>query len=155
MHPLKSAIFHSLQMAEEDVVRWTQDLSLRQLWLSPGGAAPIGFHIRHIARSLDRMLTYAEGHALSDLQLNLLRLELEPGASLEDLLAEFRAALAETRRRVETIDTGDLSARREVGRARLPTTLLGLLLHLCEHTQRHTGQVVSLARVTRAWPESC
>jgi len=39
---------------------------------------------------------------------------------------------------------------REVGRKRLPTTVLGLLVHVAEHTQRHTGQIIATAKVVRS-----
>lgn len=42
---------------------------------------------------------------------------------------------------------------RGVGRAGLPTTVVGLLIHAAEHTQRHVGQAVTTAKVLRAVQE--
>jgi hypothetical protein len=40
---------------------------------------------------------------------------------------------------------------REVGRARLPSNVIGLLLHAAEHTQRHLGQLATTARIVKGW----
>ena len=42
-----------------------------------------------------------------------------------------------------------LEAVREVGRARLPSTVLGLLVHAAEHTSRHVGQLITTLKVVR------
>jgi uncharacterized damage-inducible protein DinB len=39
---------------------------------------------------------------------------------------------------------------RFVGRAKLPSTVLGLLVHAAEHTMRHTGQLLVTVQVLRA-----
>jgi uncharacterized damage-inducible protein DinB len=36
-----------------------------------------------------------------------------------------------------------------VGRARLPTNVLGLLFHTAEHAARHAGQVVTTMKLVR------
>ncbi|MEP6714465.1 MAG: DinB family protein, partial [Terriglobia bacterium] len=36
---------------------------------------------------------------------------------------------------------------RRVGRQQLPTTVIGLLVHIAEHTQRHVGQAISAAKL--------
>jgi hypothetical protein len=36
-----------------------------------------------------------------------------------------------------------------VGRARLPSTVFGLLFHVAEHTQRHAGQAITTAKIVR------
>lgn len=38
---------------------------------------------------------------------------------------------------------------RAIGREHLPTNALGLLFHIAEHTQRHTGQIITTARIVR------
>jgi hypothetical protein len=110
----------------------------------PYGLAPIGFHLRHMARSLDRLLTYAEGQQLSDEQLAALARELAPAPGA---MAEFRAGIERAVERVKAIAPETFEDAREVGRQRLPTTVGGLLVHCAEHTQRHAGQAVTTAKV--------
>lgn len=141
---------HALLHAREDLERAASPLSPEQLWARPGGAASVGFHLRHVAGSIDRLLTYAGGAMLSDEQLGALRREEEPGeppARAAELVAGAQAAIDEALARIAATPSGSLLEAREVGRARLPSTVLGLLFHIAEHTQRHTGQVVTLARV--------
>jgi hypothetical protein len=42
-----------------------------------------------------------------------------------------------------------LGAAREVGRAKLPSTVLGLLFHAAEHTSRHVGQLITTLKIVR------
>jgi hypothetical protein len=88
------AVLHALQLAEEDLRQWCGNLSDVQLNARPAGVAPVAFHIRHLARSLDRLLTYAEGVSLREEQLANLQTELDPGATRDDLFHELNAALA-------------------------------------------------------------
>lgn len=151
--PLLMPAAHALMQVVEDVERAASDLSGEELWERPGGAASVGFHLRHLAGSTDRLLTYARGGSLGGEQMRFLRTEEEPGDAPEDartLVEGVRgaadAAMAEYRR---GLAVDELLAPREVGRARLPTTLLGLLFHIAEHAQRHAGQVVTTAKVVR------
>jgi len=113
----------------------------------PFGIAPVAFHLRHIARSLDRLLTYAEGRALTGDQIDALATEMEGGVFSEVVLAEVRAGLGEARQRVLMISQVGYESPRGVGRAKLPSTVGGLLVHCAEHTQRHIGQAVTTAKV--------
>lgn len=143
------AVLHALQLAEEDLLRWFGGLSDAEL-NAPIEAAPLAFHIRHIARSLDRLLTYVEGRSLSEEQMARLRTELNPGANHAELFAELRAALADAALRVRSLAQSNLEQSRSVGQKRLPTTVGGLLVHVAEHTQRHVGQAVTTAKMVRA-----
>jgi hypothetical protein len=147
--PFIVPLLHSFQMAREDLARHTEGLTAEQLWLRPAGAAPVGFHIRHIAGSAERLMTYLHGEALSESQLSELRTEMEPGASREELLQDLdrRFSAAETIARAIPLES--LSERRTVGRLALPTTVIGLLVHIAEHTQRHVGQAITTARIVR------
>lgn len=107
--------------------------------------APLGFHLRHIAGSVDRLTTYLEGGALDDARLAFLQREMEPGAGLAELLADIDRALTHAERVMRAIDPATFAELRFVGRMRLPTTVLGLLTHIAEHTQRHLGQAISAA----------
>ncbi len=50
---------------------------------------------------------------------------------------------------VRSIDPATLPEARWVGRKRLPTTVMGLLIHVAEHTQRHVGEAIITARLAR------
>ena len=54
------AVLHALELAHEDLNRWCGGLTDEQLNAQHFGLAPVAFHIRHIAGSIDRLLTYAE-----------------------------------------------------------------------------------------------
>jgi hypothetical protein len=114
------------------------------------GIAPVAFHLRHIARSLDRLLTYAEGRALDDVQITALRSEAEDGATRDEIFAELNASLGRAALRVRAIDPNFLPEPRTVGMKALPTTVAGLLVHIADHTQRHVGQAVTTAKFVRA-----
>ena len=86
-------VLHALMLAKEDMWKWCFPLSDEQLNERPGGIAPVAFHLRHIGRSLDRLLTYAEGGALDETQLALLKSELAPEAQHDALFAELKLAL--------------------------------------------------------------
>jgi hypothetical protein len=138
---------HALKLAGEDGERWCGGLSDGEVNARPFGVAPVAFHMRHVARSLDRLLTYAEGRGLDEGQMAALRSEMEGGAVAAEVLAEFRVGLERAAERVMGFGVEMLEEVRGVGRARLPTTVGGLLVHCAEHTQRHAGQMVTTAKV--------
>jgi uncharacterized damage-inducible protein DinB len=144
------AVVHALELAREDVERACGPLSEEALYARPGGIAPIAFHLRHMVRSLDRLLTYAEGGQLSAAQLDALRAEMDPGTPKSELLAEFHAGLDDAVRRVHAFAGSDLEQARGVGRKALPTSVGGLLVHCADHTQRHVGQTVTTAKLVAA-----
>lgn len=144
------AVLHALQLAEEDLSKWCGGLSARQWNAQPGGAASVAFHLRHIARSLDRLLTYSEGHQLNDHQLSALKAEGDGDAKPEEILAELDAAFRGAERRIVAMVGTDLEDPREVGRRKSPTTLGGLLVHVADHTQRHVGQAITTAKIARS-----
>ena len=143
------AVLHALQLADEDLRKWCGSLSDSEVNARPAGLAPVAFHIRHVARSLDRLLTYAEGQALTDEQMARLGTELVHDATTEDLLAELTAALAKAALRIRALANTNLEEARTVGRNQLPTTVGGLLVHVADHTQRHVGQAVTTAKTLR------
>ena len=142
-------VLHALELAQEDAEHWCAGLSDHEVDARPFGVAPVAFHLRHISRSLDRLLTYAESRQLTPAQLQSLRGELEPGARTADVLAELGHALEDAKRRITVLASGNLDEPREVGRGRLPSTLGGLLVHCAEHTQRHIGQAITTSQVVR------
>lgn len=146
--PLQPAA-HALIAAGEDIERAVEGLTPDRLWTRPGGAASVGWHLLHLAGSTDRLCTYARGEALTDAQRAALALERDlpqPPPALADLLAGWRDAAAAALRQLAATDPGTFADPREVGRARKPSTVLGLLMHAAEHAQRHAGQVVATAK---------
>lgn len=142
---------HALLQTFEDVQRVLGELSTEQIWTSPGGAATVGFHVVHLIGSTDRLLTYARGETLSDAQRARLAAEKQParidsGSLVEDLRTTIDKALQQFR----NTPASSLQDARTVGRAALPTTVLGLLFHTAEHAQRHAGQLVTTAKIVRA-----
>jgi uncharacterized damage-inducible protein DinB len=144
------AVLHALELADEDVTRWCGDLTAEELNERTAGVASVGFHLRHIVRSVDRLLTYAEGRALSEKQMAELKSEMGACTSTEEELAELRRVLEKAAGRVRALVGEDLDKERVVGRELLATSLGGLLVHVAEHTQRHVGQAITTAKVVRA-----
>lgn len=142
---VRRQVLHALELAGEDASKWCHGLTDVEVNARPFGVAPVAFHLRHMARSLDRLLTYAEGGQLSEEQMAALRSELEPGATVAVVLKEFRVGLESAAERVMRL--GDFEVARGVGRALLPSTVGGLMVHCAEHTQRHVGQMVTTAQV--------
>jgi uncharacterized damage-inducible protein DinB len=144
------AVLHAFELAEEDITRWCGELGVEEWNARPGGVACVAFHVRHIAGSVDRLLTYAEGRTLSEKQMSELKTEKGACTSTEKELTELRGALEKAASRVRVLAGEDLEAPRTVGRELLPTSLGGLLVHVAEHTQRHVGQAITTAKVVRA-----
>lgn len=148
--PLLQPVAHALIQCREELRKIVTGLPPETLWAQPSGAASIGFHVRHAAGSLDRLFTYARGEGLSAAQREALANERAPDVSADAatrLLGAFDEtvdrAIAQLRETPESV----LTESRHVGRARLPSTVLGLLFHAAEHTQRHAGQVATTARI--------
>jgi hypothetical protein len=140
-------VAHSLLQVREELAR-ARSLAADRLWTRPGGAAAIGFHLKHLAGSLDRLLTYAAGKPLSAAQHDYLaREERDTGESVETLVTLAQAAIDRALTHVRTTPLCTLDESREVGRDRLPSTVLGLLFHAAEHAQRHSAQIITTAKV--------
>lgn len=143
---------HAFMQVAEDVGALLTDLSDAEIWTPPFGAASIGFHCRHLVGATDRLLSYARGQALSAEQLHYLKTEGQPGEgarTAEELVAQVREAMTRAIEQVRTIPEAELSASREVGRARLPTTVWGLTFHAAEHATRHAGQLATTVKMVR------
>lgn len=150
--PMLQPVAHSLIDCVEDVRSTLPGLSAEMIARRPNGAASIGFHARHAMGSLDRLFTYARGEALSPAQTAALAQEKERGndpATADELVAAFDVAIERAMAQLRATEERDLLMPREVGRARLPSTVIGLLSHGAEHTQRHVGQIVTTARIVR------
>lgn len=149
LDPLVQPVFHSFAQVREDLAAHTDGLSTEQVWKQVWPLPALGFQLRHIAGSVDRLTTYLMGEQVSPEQIAELKREAEPGAPLDELLAAVDRALAASEARLQSIDPKDIHEPRYIGRKRLPSTVLGLLVHLAEHTQRHLGQAITTAKLVR------
>ena len=141
---------HALVQAREDISQLAANVSDEQAWMRPGGAASVGFHVQHIAGSLDRLFTYARGEMLDERQ----RRELAQEATIHDDRPPFATAIAHAHAAIDralaqlsATDPKTLLEPRKVGRAGLPSNVIGLLFHAAEHTTRHAGQAVTTAKI--------
>jgi uncharacterized damage-inducible protein DinB len=143
---------HALLQTSEDLERTARDLSPDELAMRPGDAASVAFHLRHVAGSIDRLLTYARGLPLSDAQRRALVAESTGGNAAGDaaeLIAHVRTAVTGAIDTMRATPRDVLLEARAVGRQGLPSTVLGLIFHVAEHAQRHTGQAIATAKAVR------
>ncbi|MGE0463947.1 MAG: DinB family protein [Vicinamibacterales bacterium] len=155
--PLLQPAAHAFVMSIEDCEAAAAGLSTAQLWHAPAGAASVGFHLVHLAGSTGRLLTYAQGEALSPAQKAALVAERAPADPRPDaatLLRAWREGVERALAQLAATPDSTLLDARAVGRARLPSTVLGLLFHAAEHASRHTGQAVTTAKIVRANPRT-
>jgi hypothetical protein len=145
-------IAHILFQVRESVGEIVEPLTEQEWNARPAGVASAAFHVRHMAGVIDRLFTYARGNALSTEQLAAIPLEgrelfsADVGSVLRALSERVDAAVAELR----TIDVTTLGDFRGVGRAQLPSTVIGCLAHGAEHAMRHVGQLSVTARIVRS-----
>jgi hypothetical protein len=144
------AVLHALDLALDDIRKWTEGLSDLEIHSEPLSLTPVAFHFRHLARSTDRILTYAEGSQLSVEQLAALKAEATGNEPLSALLIDLETAFASAETRIRVLAAADLNTPRGIGRKQLPTTLGGAMIHVADHTQRHTGQIVTTAKLLKA-----
>lgn len=148
--PLLQPVVHALLQVREDAMRLAAAVAPEHVWARPGGAASIGFHLRHAGGALDRLFTYARGDALSAAQTGALAREQDPGEppeTLAALAAQLYAAIDRALDQLRKTSVDDLLTPRAVGRRQLPSTTIGLLFHAAEHATRHLGQAITTARV--------
>jgi len=153
--PLLMPVVHALIQVREDLDRIVADVPPDHVWLRPGGAASIGFHVRHTGGALDRLFTYARGEGLSDAQKAALREEGaagDPPASLQSVVTGVGEIIERALDQLRSTSKEALLDERKLGRAGLPTTVLGLLFHAAEHSTRHVGQAITTARILRPAP---
>ena len=144
-------VAHALVQVGRDVGP-AAELATDDLWARPAGAASVGFHLKHVAGVLDRLLTYARGEALSEPQIAAARREGQPGeppADAASLVRAVRVAVERALEQVRSTPQVSLLEPREVGRQKLPSNVLGLLYHAAEHATRHTAQALTTARILK------
>ena len=150
VEPVQRAVLHALELAKENLEHWCADLTAEELNARPGGVASVAFHLRHIARSIDRLLTYAEGNQLSAEQVSVMKAEMEPRGGRNELMAELMVAIAKSGKRIRSFSEQQMQEERHVGKKQLPTSVGGLLVHVADHTQRHVGQAITTAKIVVA-----
>lgn len=143
---------HILLQVRESVGELVENLTEEQWNARPANVASCAFHVRHIAGVIDRLFTYARGQQLSQEQFAAIRQEGAPltlmhvPEALKALEARVDAAIDELR----SIDVSTLGDFRGVGRAQLPSTVIGCLVHGAEHSMRHVGQLSVTSRIVKA-----
>jgi uncharacterized damage-inducible protein DinB len=143
-------VAHALIASREDVARGLADLPPGLLWERPGGAASIGFHLSHLSGATDRLFTYARGEGLNDLQKRVMVAERtvpDPAPALDTLLRCWNEIVEASLSQLARTQASELDTPREVGKAKLPSNVRGLLFHAAEHAQRHTGQIITTAKI--------
>lgn len=150
--PLLQPVAHALLQAREEVAALLHGFPETQLWEKPMGVASVGFHLQHLTGVLDRTFTYARGQQLTAEQLAALAGEGKSppaGCTVPELVQAFHQQVEQALSQLRTTDEATLTEPRGVGRAQLPSTVLGLLVHAAEHTMRHVGQLSVTVRVLR------
>jgi uncharacterized damage-inducible protein DinB len=150
--PLLQPVAHALLQAREELNEYMEGFPMDQLWLRPAGMASVGFHLQHLSGVLDRVFTYARDERLTPLQFEELDEEGKDssgGKSVEDLVGRFNQQVDLALQQIKETDEATLPNFRKVGRAGLPSTVIGLLFHAAEHTMRHLGQLMVTAAVLR------
>lgn len=150
MPPLLQPVAHALMQAREEVAVLMHDFPEHKLWERPAGVASAGFHLQHLTGVLDRLFTYARNEPLSADQLKALESEGNPGGttlSVPMLVQQFHSQVDQALQQLQRTDEQTLTDVRGVGRAQIPSTVLGLLIHAAEHTMRHVGQLSVTVRV--------
>ena len=148
--PMLQPVAHSLIDCREDVETRLVGVSAERIWTKPGTAASIGFHVRHAMGSIDRLLTYARGEELTHEQLTSLKNEGVRGTgpdTADELIGAFQQAIEHALSHVRRTHETDLLEFRTVGRAKLPSNVIGILVHVAEHTQRHVGQMTTTLKI--------
>lgn len=150
---LLQPVAHALLQARREVQAIAAQFPGHLLWEKPAGLASVGFHLQHLRGVLDRLFTYARGQSLTADQLGQLKGEGQPApgaATVRELVAAFNQQVEKSLQQLQQTAEATLTATRLVGRAAIPSTTIGLLVHAAEHTMRHTGQLLVTAHILQA-----
>ena len=150
--PILMPAAHALMHAEEDGTRALEGLTTERISMNGSSAASIGYHLRHIAGSIDRLYTYARGEVLSEAQQSTRRAESSTPSPLPDasaLTKEVKQAVAAALDQLRRTPPDRLLDERGVGRQGVPSNVIGLLFHAAEHAARHAGQALTTAMLVK------
>ena len=150
MDPVIAHLLRAAQHLREDVEQAAGGLTNEQVWACPLGGNSAGFHLKHLAGSTDRLLTYLASQTLSPEQLERLRGEGTGGESAAELIAEVNNTLDRYEEALNALDPAEFASIRRVGRAQLEVTAISLAIHIAEHGHRHVGQLVTVCSAARA-----
>ena len=151
--PVLMPAAHSFLQVKQELPVLLEGLSGDEIWRRVGGSASIGFHAVHLAGATERLLTYARGAQLSPTQLENARGERHVGGlSAAALVASVSETMDRAVDQLRATPSDIIGEAREVGRQRLPSTVLGLIFHAAEHATRHMGQIATLRNVLREQP---
>lgn len=149
--PLLQPVAHALLQAQEELVEYLNDFSDSLLWQRPAGVASVAFHLQHLTGVLDRIFTYARGESLSEIQMLNLKAEgvENPALTVQQLIEDFNQQVEKAIFQLKNTDESTLIEVRGVGRAKIPSTVIGLLFHAAEHTTRHLGQLLVTSKIVK------
>jgi hypothetical protein len=147
--PVVGHLLRASEQIREDIERAVLPLTPEQIWATPHGITSVGFHVKHLAGSTDRLSTYLEGQQLDARQLAALKTESIGGESGEQLISAVRASLDRYEGLVRRLTPERFGDVREIGRKKLQTSAISLAIHIGEHGQRHVGQAISAAKLVR------
>lgn len=150
--PLLQPVAHALLQAREEITNILYNFPTSLLWERPAGMASPAFHLQHLSGVLDRVFTYARNEGLTEKQFADLAEEGHDNAdsyTTEILVARFDTQVNKAMEQIKATDEKTLTDYRGVGRAGLPSTVIGLLFHAAEHTMRHVGQLMVTVAVVR------
>ena len=142
---------HALLQAIVDLERCATDLTDEELLSRPNDSPSAAFHLRHIAGSIDRLLIYVRGEELNETQFDWLEKETASDSDLNaaELTQKAVSEINHTLETLKNIESESLFEERFVGRRRMPSNVFGLLFHIAEHTARHVGQIITIAKIVR------
>lgn len=147
---LLQPVAHSILQAREEVSSIVGSFADSYLWIQPAGVASVGFHLQHLTGVLDRLFTYARGEALNEEQLKSLTEEgksVNGKSTVTELVRLFNRQADIALEQLSATNQQTLTEQRLVGRAKIPSTVIGLLFHTAEHTMRHVGQLYVTVKV--------
>lgn len=149
--PVMMPAAHALVECAKDLRKHLTNLTHEELLTRPNNAPSVAFHLRHIAGSIDRLLTYTRGEQLNEAQFAELKAETaaESAASVLELTNQAVDRINNALETLKNTPAEILFAERFVGRQNLPTNVFGLLFHIAEHTARHVGQIVTTVKIVR------
>ena len=148
IQPLLQPVAHALLQAREEIEVIMHEFPATLIWERPAQCAAPAFHLKHIAGVLDRLLSYAERKMLTEQQLSYLNKESQiENVSTEELVTNCITGIDKAIERLKQFSTDMLTEKRGVGRAQLPSTVIGLCTHAAEHTMRHVGQLLVTVKV--------
>ena len=150
--PLLQPVAHALLQAREEVDEMMLNFPVELLWERPSGLASPCFHLQHLSGVLDRVFTYARNEGLSPVQFDELAAEGKKAThaiTTDELVQRFNQQVNKAMEQLAMTDETTLTDYRGIGRAGLPSTVIGLLFHAAEHTMRHVGQLMVTQAVLR------